>query len=193
MDLYKQYCNRKQALKLKSLGVLNEIRVDDPKPQYLDDNGKLYKVPNVGIFYSVEINGKLLKNILGDQEDAPYEMYNPVKHYSVAELGIMLPNEIDLGSDRKAGKTIIPAGNYFFTKEGMVHKYTEVATRFNLCEYQGTRLEAEVRAEMLIDLIEFKFVTVEDVNARLLAQRTPPAPIPEKKKDTGGLSDFLKM
>ncbi len=85
-----QFCSRKSAEKLKSLGVNNSVHT---KEIY---DGEEFDVPNVGTFYSVVLpDNTEMFGVVGDQEDAPYEMYKPIKHYSVAELGMMLPKYVE--------------------------------------------------------------------------------------------------
>ena len=72
--------------------------------------------------------------------------------YTVAELGEMLPNEIDDGT-----------GNYFIFQSGQLRGYRDVTGRW-LLELQGTRKETDARAMMLIWLLENNYITTEEVN-----------------------------
>jgi hypothetical protein len=134
MKLQSQVCTLEQAKRLKELGISQESYLY----HYFFDN-----VP---------------RNVSGVWR-LHHEYYGRFEHYSafnVAELGVMLPNELDLSN-----------GNYFFTKKGLLHTYEEV-TGVILKEWQGTELEAIRRAEILIDLLENNLTTPEEVNTRLI-------------------------
>ncbi len=138
----------KQSKKLKELGVTQK-----------SFNGwiKVTNKENRKAEYYTYLKDKCVAEIIQAQieKDGTKSSIEYYSSFGVAELGVMLPNEIDDGT-----------GNYFFTKGGLLHTYQSVNGKV-LMEWQGTELEAIRRAEMLIDLLESKLITVEDVNRRL--------------------------
>ena len=130
MELEEQYCTRQQAERLKQLGVPNETT-------------------EVGCFYSFigKHSGKEGTGILGEQEDAPYKDYQPIKLYSVAELGELLT----------------PWAN---SHEGnlMPEYYNDSIVDWWHADKSGLKItcpnEATARAALLIHLLENNLITL---------------------------------
>lgn len=163
MQLKDQHCTREQALKLKKLGVINKCT------QTEKDGEAVYEIPVPGIFYSVQrYKDKEHSFILGDQEDAPYRLYNPVKLYSVAELGMMLPKSIHSQGVLISARCFADSGEWqamyhsFFPDTKNEHKFSVIATT-----------EAQARAELLILLINIKMANVETINELFAWQVVP--------------------
>ena len=78
MELENQYCTRSQAERLIELGVKNETQ-----------EGEFY-------YSTILSNGNEFKAFRAEGEDCPPKMLNPIKLYSVAELGELIPMHIAL-------------------------------------------------------------------------------------------------
>lgn len=173
MDLYKQYCTRKQALRLRELGVWNSCTKKD------EDN---YDIPVVGTFWSCETHEKIITGIIGEQEDAPYKMYDPVKHYSLAELLWICPGGVRV---LRRGQCVEA---YYIIYEDPDRIYNKSVTkRFTGC-YDNP---GEVVAEILIYLIAAGFTSVDVVNSKLLKE-DPPPPKPTPDTSYQNLLDGIK-
>jgi hypothetical protein len=129
MKIENQVCSLAQAIALQQKGIIQD-----------------------SLFYHLELPETVYRKesmVIADKrflESATHKGHY-FSAFNVAELGVMLPNELDLSN-----------GNYFFTKKGLLHTY----------EWQGTELEAIRRAEILIDLLENNLTTPEEVNTRLI-------------------------
>jgi hypothetical protein len=77
MKIENKVCTREQAIKLSELGIYQPTKTEDWVP------GDIYSV------LASHMTGDRVY-ILGEQEDAPYKDYHPVKLYDNAELGAML-------------------------------------------------------------------------------------------------------
>jgi hypothetical protein len=138
MKIENQVCSLAQAIALQQKGIIQD-----------------------SLFYHLELPETVYRKesmVIADKrflESATHKGHY-FSAFNVAELGVMLPNELDLSN-----------GNYFFTKKGLLHTYEEV-TGVILKEWQGTELEAIRRAEILIDLLENNLTTPEEVNTRLI-------------------------
>lgn len=86
MKLAHFYCPREYAVRLKELGIHNSTTMLDPE-------GSEYQVPKIGCFYSYMVGERYFEGIIGNQEDAPYGIYNPIEHYSLAQLLIAFSSE----------------------------------------------------------------------------------------------------
>ena len=152
MKLENQYCSREQAIKLKELGVLNSV-THKTEP---DKDGDIYDTATVGTYYSCIVGDTIITGIIGEQEDAPYKNYNPFKHYSVAELGVMIP-EWHFTYPRLDGFASYKNEDGFFAvADGTING-------------KNYSTEAECRAALVIYLIENNILSVKTCNERLLA------------------------
>jgi hypothetical protein len=176
MNLQDQYCTRQQALELKKLGVINKCT----HPVEID--GEVYEEPVPGVFYSCTYAFREATAILGVQEDAPYDMYAPVKLYSVAELGMMIPKQIHGQGVFLSCRTFSDKGEWQATFHSFIrdakneHKYSAIA---------GT--EAQARAELLILLLKVNAVNIKSVNEPLIYFTTVQKNEPPKQDDLSSL------
>lgn len=88
------------------------------------------------------------KEIIGDNEGDEFD-HEMAAAYGVAELGVMLPAGYDT----------------MFCTDGGWRGYNHDGYDFSKSPY---KYEAELRADMLISLLEDKLITPEDCNKRLL-------------------------
>lgn len=148
-----QFCSRELAEKLKSLGINNSVHI---KEMF---DGEEFDVPNVGTFYSCILHDDVeMFGVIGDQEDAPYKMYKPIKLYSVAELGMMLRG-YNRGIYESANDKWV-ANIEHRTIDSRERNYGTGTTHYQTMH----NTEAEARADMLIYLIENKIITAEQIN-----------------------------
>lgn len=89
--------------------------------------------------------------IKSDYETGAEKEFIPA--YSVAELGMMLPDDCGTSRDHDLGFTIY---TYDKTDTG----------EFFINHYHTTDTEADARARMIIDLLENNAITIEDVNGK---------------------------
>jgi hypothetical protein len=151
MKLQSQVCTLEQAKRLKELGIIQQSYF----AHFCPCETGLKWLSNSESFVGVKAERKTYYHTTKKDEESLIEQHI-YSAFNVAELGVMLPNELDLSD-----------GNYFFTKKGLLHTYEEV-TGVILKEWQGTELEAIRRAEILIDLLENNLTTPEEVNTRLI-------------------------
>lgn len=143
MNLEKQCCTLEQGKKLLQLGVRNESLgcfIGDPNPD------PAFHIPYKFLSY----------------EEAYHEcgsswFHSRIPAYSVAELGVMLPDEVDHQNifTRATDGAFGEKGRQFFGS---------LPERLHM---MGARTEASMRAAILIDLIQRNKVLVKDINKRL--------------------------
>lgn len=165
MQLKDQYCTREQALELKKLGVINKCTRTEK------DGDATYEVPVPGIFYSAKRSmpdDPEYCFILGEQEDAPYELFNPVKLYSVAELGMMLPKSIHGQGVFISARCFSDNGEW----QATYHSFFPDAKNDRKISVTAPT-EAQARAELLILLIKIKVANVNQINDLFAWQVVP--------------------
>jgi len=163
MQLQNQVCTREQSIKLESLGI-----------KYPDAN--FYWARQTDRFFSKD--EKIGHSILNLWHKLDY-----VPAYTVAELGIMLPDGVRVKerptSMFRSGK-IAPQA---IGKYGITGKFTTSADYANLIEVspsgydvyetwhsESGETEAQSRAAMLIYLLKNKLTAAAEINARLISQ-----------------------
>lgn len=148
MKLTLQVCTYDQAEKLKELGVNQDL---EPYEAY----------------WVTLSSGERRCFMLGHQEDPPPAMYNPIRAFNVAELGIMLPRNY---ASFYCGYDLWRIANLFSYAEtnqfrgDMPAYHGKSLTYINISSQVG---EAAVRASLLIELIELKRYSAEEVNRNL--------------------------
>lgn len=152
MLLENQVCTLEQAKKLKELGVAQNSQFSH--------------------IYFPEMRYRLAAQEIGDARwlegatdvDKDKDVQSA---YSVAELGVMLPQEIDHEFNEHSSYYI----NYGYGADKAFAWYEDndlegINEVLNF-EFFGGDTEAQARANMLIYLLEKKIINVEDVNKRL--------------------------
>ncbi len=139
----------------------------------IEQSNKLWKLgldqtinPGDGVWSNISRGPHLC--VLGYNEDLPPAIYRPVKAYSVAELGIMLPRNF---ASFHCGYDLWRIANTFdyanIQDSDKIGSYFTGKSR----TYMGItgQTEADVRANCLIYLIEGGHISVDEINGKLLA------------------------
>lgn len=154
MEIIDQVCSVEQSIILKDLGVAQKSLFGWIIPP---DNGSLLR--SFGFFEEHQL-------ILADTVMFLGNGKNSWCAYSVSELGVMLPDD---NVPYDSTNQYRPFKQYHIMNDQSNWKYHNIYIDYK----QDTKVlnaltEAQARATMLIDLIKFHHITVEDVNKRLL-------------------------
>lgn len=158
MKLEHQVINLQQAQRLKELGVKQESYFSwfgDLTPRLMD-NGKDGAVYGPWIFLSTT---EPLNNQEADWRSDVNQTKPLASAFTVAELGVMLPQTISYKKTQKASIKIsrFNAWTIFYNRH---------SSGMNVCMTEDYN-ECVARGAMLINLLESKLITAEEVNSRI--------------------------
>lgn len=188
MNIEQQVCTNEQSFKLQDLGVLQDAHYyrmeNDSNEIILMRRDEIIKIFEENILETKREeegiqNGQMISYKESDLQNIAQQMFSSaipkfnhdiVAAFTVAELGVMLPEWLKEGNDDyklsqwKRCNDIIDYGIRFInTNHG--DEFINKKSKFNVLFFAST--EAEARAEMLIYLLEEKLTTPEQVNTRL--------------------------
>jgi hypothetical protein len=146
MKLEKQVCTLEQAKQLKKLGIAQT------------GLWSYFKAQSHAGFCLTDMALRHVWILTGNPYDREDILFTSA--FSVAELGVMLPQTIKFCKTQKASIQLSRFNAFTIY-------YNRHSSGSNVCMTESYN-EAEARAKMLIHLLESNFITAEEVNQRLL-------------------------
>lgn len=161
MKIENQVCSLEQAKRLEELGITSKSLFYWIPWKAIDFDG---------VFIGQECDKGFVHILNGEVETLGAGECFPA--FTAAELGVMLPEEIDHPHNEHSSYYI----SYGFsdTPEGGIkgraicwYEDNDLAPHLETLKITSGETEAQCRAKMLIELLESKLITPEEVNKRL--------------------------